>query len=99
METRLLTTTGLNRILFSVFIGIAVAALAFLIGPRVPWISGILGCPGILVSWLGFGPHSSGPSTYAFIVDTVFWSILTFLVFQLKKLSARNKGWWPSAKS
>jgi hypothetical protein len=98
MNARLLIPTGLKRILFSILVGAAVTALAFLVGPRVPWISGILGFPGILASWFRFGVHSSGPAAYAFIVNTMFWGAITFSALHLKKLSAGNKGWWPIPK-
>ena len=98
MNVRLLITL-LNRILFSIVVGVAVTGLPFFIGPRVPWLAGILGTPGALVAWFRFGPHSSGSPAYGFIVNTGFWSILAFLVLHLKKLSVQNNGWWPSAKS
>ena len=98
MNVRSLVTL-LNRILFSIAVGIGVTGLPFFIGPRIPWLTGIMGTPGALVAWFRFGSHSSGPPAYGFIVNTVFWSILTFLVLHLKTLSARDKGWWPFPKS
>jgi hypothetical protein len=38
--------TLLNRILFSIVVGVAVTGLPFFMGPRVRWLAGILGTPG-----------------------------------------------------
>lgn len=93
------SATGLavsKRVLFSAVTGATVSTLAILVAPRLPWAGAILGGPGILASFLRFGPHSSGPDAYFFVINMLVYSVFTFLMIPKKKHPEEQaNGWWP----
>ena len=86
-----------KRVLFSLAMGATVSGLCFLLDGKLRWVAGVLCGPGILTSWFMFGPHSSGPSVYPAVINSVFYGMVIYVLLKVLPSGERG-GWWPTPK-